>query len=542
MKRYFSTVILVGALTLANAVHAAAPAIIPAPVKLETHDGVFQLNAKTRLRSDKASRATTDYLAEQLRKSTGFPLKTTTGKPGKGDILITTSDAKASLGNEGYELTVSPDSAVIRAPQQAGAFYGVQSLLQLLPPQVYSRSKADGVTWEMPAVQIEDSPRYKWRGLMLDVSRHFYNKDEVKRFLDLLATHKMNSFHWHLVDDQGWRIEIKKYPKLTEVGAWRKAIGFGLKPEDSIAYGKDGRYGGFYTQAEIREVVAYAAKLHINITPEIEMPGHSVAALAAYPQFSCTGEPYTTDIAAGVNLGIYCPSRPETYAFLQDVLTEVMALFPGQYLHVGGDEVPKDKWKKCERCQALIKSEHLKDEHALQSYFVQRMEKFVSSHGRHLIGWSEIQEGGLAKGAAIMDWIGGGAEAAAAGHDVVMSPSRPVDYSYFDHYQSTNKIHEPKAIGGFLPLERVYHFDPMPAGLDPQLQSHVLGGQGNLWTEYIANVAYLDYMAYPRACAMAEATWSPKASRNWDDFSNRLATHLKRLDQLGVKYRPLDQK
>jgi len=457
------------------------------------------------------------------------------GKPQCGDVLITTKEANPALGDEGYVLSVSPSNVVIRATTSTGAFYGVQTLLQLLPPPIFSTTKVSGIAWDIPAVMIQDQPRFKWRGLMLDVARHFYSKAEVERYLDIMALHKMNSFHWHLVDDQGWRIEIKEYPKLTQIGAWRSGIGFGLQAGDATAYGPDGRYGGFYTQADIREVVAYAAQRHINIVPEIEMPGHSVAALAAYPQFSCTGGPYSTDVAGGVNPGIYCPARPETWAFLQAVLTEVMALFPSSYIHIGGDEVPKGNWKNCARCQALIQSEHLKDEHELQSYFVRRMEKFVSSKGRHLIGWSEIREGGLAQGAAVMDWIGGGAEAAAEGHDVVMSP---LGDCYLNFYQAKDHQNEPKAAGGFLPLERVYQFEPVPAKLEPALQPHILGAQGNLWTENIANAAYLDYMTYPRACALAEVTWSPKEARDWNSFRARLETHLKRLAFLGVHFRP----
>ena len=539
MNKSLAAALLLGTTLVAQLATAAAPAIIPAPVKMELGQGVFRLMATTRICTDAASRATGEYLAERLRKATGYPLPVEGDVFPGPDILITSADANAALGDEGYELTVTPKTVVIRAPKSAGAFYGVQSLLQLLPPQIFAATPAAGVSWEIPAVQIQDQPRFPWRGLMLDVSRHFYSKEEVKRYLDNMALHKMNNLHWHLVDDQGWRIAIKKYPKLTEVGAWRSAIGFGLKKEDAIAYGPDGRYGGFYTQDDIREVVAHAAKLHIRVVPEIEMPGHSVAALAAYPQFSCTGAPYSTDITAGVHKGIYCPGRPETYAFLQDILTEVMELFPSPFIHIGGDEVPKDNWRKCERCQALMKAKKLESEHQLQSYFTQQIEKFIASKGRHLIGWSEISEGGLAQGAAVMDWIGGGAEAAAAGHDVVMSPSRPVDRAYFDHYQSRDKQHEPKAIGGYLPIEQVYAFEPVPPNLDPALQRHVLGAQGNLWTEYIANAAYLDYMTYPRACAMAEVTWSPKEARNWVDFNGRLQTHLQRLDRVGVKYRPL---
>jgi hexosaminidase len=537
-RRLIATIVFWAALT-ACSVTEAAPAIIPAPQSLVMGEGAFALTASTRICAGTAVLETGEYLAERLRRSTGFPIQVVSGKPGRSDIVITAEEANSALGNEGYELTVTPTNAVIRAPKPAGAFYGVQSLLQLLPPEVFSPTVAGGVAWEMPAVRIQDQPRFKWRGLMLDVSRHFYNKTEVEGFLDRMAMHKMNTFHWHLVDDHGWRIEIKKYPKLTEIGAWRSGIGFGLKKEDSIAYGPDGRYGGFYTQDDIREILACAARLHITVVPEIEMPGHSVAALAAYPQFSCSGKPRSTDVGAGVNFGIYCPANPETYTFLQDILTEVMTLFPSQYIHIGGDEVPKDNWKQCEKCQALIKSEGVRDERALQSYFVQRIEKFIASRGRHLIGWSEIREGGLAQSAAIMDWIGGGAQAASEGHDVVMSPVSPVDYAYFDHYQSQDTRNEPRANCCFLPLERVYQFEPIPARLDPSLQSHILGAQGNLWTEYIANMAYLDYMAYPRACAMAEVTWSPKEARNWDSFYSRLQTHLKRLDLARVKYRPL---
>jgi hexosaminidase len=539
MKRNTIIILLLGTTLTAFFANAAAPSIIPAPRKIEARDGVFKLTAKTRICTDSASRQTGEYLAGRLRISTGFPFKVVSGKPAGDDIQVTTQSASTNLGAEGYELTVTPRGAVIRAPEQAGAFYGAQTLLQLLPPQVFATNKVGGVAWEMPCVDIQDQPRFQWRGLMLDVSRHFYTKDEVKRFLDEMALHKLNTFHWHLVDDQGWRIEIKKYPLLTKVGAWRNGIGFGLDPKASTAYGKDGRYGGFYTQADIREVVAYASRLHITIVPEIEMPGHSTAALAAYPQFSCTGKAQTTDVGAGVHAAVYCAGKDGTFGFLQDVLSEVMPLFPGKYIHIGGDEVRKDNWKKCDQCQARMKQEGLKSEEELQSYFIRRIEKFINARHRTLIGWSEILQGGLAQNATVMDWIGGGAEAASEGHDVVMSPASPVDYSYFDHYQSRDRAKEPRAIGGFLPLETVYSFEPIPAKLDPTLQHHILGAQGNLWTEYIPSFKHLEYMAYPRACAMAEVTWSPKAARNWDDFARRLTTHLQRLEDFGTNYRPL---
>ncbi len=515
-----------------------APTIIPLPQKMERRDGQFELGANARIVADAASRHTAAYLMEQLEKSTGRKIpvtaQTKAGK-GAGNILLTTRDAKAALGDEGYELTVTHDSVVIRAPGQAGMFYGVQSLLQLLPPQVFAGKPVLDVKWTVPCVQIEDQPRFKWRGLLLDVSRHFYTKVEVERMLDLMALHKMNTFHWHLVDDQGWRIEIKKYPRLTEVGAWRKGIGFGLDPKASTAYGPDGRYGGFYTQKDIREVVAYAEARHITIVPEIEMPGHSSAALSAYPEFSCTGGPFTTDMNGGVFNGVYCAGNDKSLAFVQDVLTEVFRLFPGKYVHIGGDEVPVDNWKNCPKCQARMKAEGLHKEIELESYFIRRIEKFVNAHDRNLIGWSEIREGGLAQNAAVMDWIGGAVEAATAGHDVVMTPLADC---YFDHYQSTNHRTEPHAIGGYLPLEQVYAFEPMPAALPEQYRKHIIGAQANLWTEYIASMKHVEYMVFPRLCAMAEVVWSPRETRNWDDFLRRWQTDRLRLDQLGVNYRP----
>ena len=447
---------------------------------------------------------------------------------------MTTQDAKPALGAEGYELTVTPDSVTIRAAGKAGLFYGVQTLLQLLPPESLASRLVPGTQLEIPCVRIEDQPRFKWRGLLFDVARHFFTKQEVKQLLDVLATQKINTLQLHLTDDQGWRIEIKKYPRLTQVGAWRDEAGFGLDPKLSSTYGPDGRYGGYYTQADIREIVAYAATKHITIVPEIEMPGHASAALAAFPELSCTGGPYTPNAKGGVFAGVYCAGKDETFEFLQNVLAEVSELFPGKYIHIGGDEVPKDNWKKCLRCQARIKQEGLKNEHELQSYFVRRIEKAVNAQGRTLIGWSEIREGGLAQNAVVMDWIGGAVEAAGAGHDVIMTPT---GYCYLDYYQSTNHATEPKAIGGYLPLSKVYSFEPVPAKLAPELQAHILGAQGNLWTEYIPNFRQAQYMIFPRLCALAEVGWSPQTARNWEDFTRRLQIQFQRFDQLGVNYR-----
>lgn len=371
---------------------------------------------------------------------------------------------------------------------------------------------------------------------MLDVSRHFFTKTEVEQVLDLMALYKLNTFHWHLVDDQGWRIEIKQYPRLTAVGAWRSTIGFGLDPKAATAYDAHGRYGGFYTQREIREVVAYAAARHITIVPEIEMPGHSAAALTAYPQFVCPNSHVAMPGNGGVFNGVYCAGNNATYAFLENVLTEVSTLFPGKYIHIGGDEVNKENWQHCPLCQARIKSENLKNEAELQSWFTRRIEKIVHAHGKILVGWSEIREGGLAPSATLMDWIGGGAESAASGHNVVMTPET---HCYFDHYQSTNQAAEPKAIGGYLPLRKVYQFDPVPKKLAPEFQARILGGQANLWTEYVPNFRHVEYLMFPRLGALSEVDWSPKAARDWEDFQQRTAQNEKRLSAMGVNYRPL---
>lgn len=512
--------------------------IIPAPVQVIAGAGQFELTAASRIVADRALKNEAQLLAARLRLATGFPikLKFTGTRLLSGDILLTSNAASAGLGPEGYDLLVESSSVAIRAPDAAGVFYGTQSLLQLLPPEIFSTHCVSGVVWKIPCVQVEDQPRFAWRGFMLDVSRHFFTKGEVEQVLDLMALYKLNTFHWHLVDDQGWRIQIKKYPRLTNVGAWRKDIGFGLDPKSSTAYDSKGRYGGFYTQDEIREVVAYAAARHITIVPEIEMPGHSTAALMAYPGYACPNTVLSMPEAGGVFNGVYCAGNDETFVFLGNILTEVSGLFPGKFIHIGGDEVEKSNWMACAECQARIQSEGLENERELQSWFIRRIETIVEARGKRLIGWSEIREGGLAPSAALMDWIGGGAESAASGHDVVMTPGK---YCYFDHYQSTNRVAEPKAIGGYLPLSRVYQFDPLPAKLAPEFRGHVLGGQANLWTEYVPNLRQVEYMMFPRLGALSEVDWSPPATRDWDDFKTRTELNEKRLDQMGVNYRPL---
>jgi len=533
------------------------PAIVPLPQKMEVKEGRFLLGPATRIQMDEPSAATGEYLAGKLRASTGYSLPIyTNDEPVKGRIELTTKGANGALGPEGYELDVTPDGVSIKAPTQAGLFYGAQTLLQLFPPQIFSSTSVTKVAWEIPwAVHIEDEPRFQWRGFMLDCARHFFSKEDVERVLNEMALHKLNMFHWHLTDDQGWRIEIKKYPKLTEVGAWRKNASVtpprnddgeldtqnahpGWSAPPKSAYGSDGRYGGFYSQDDVREVVAYAAKLHITVVPEIEMPGHAIAALAAYPEYSCDGGPFSTDTGAGVNRGVFCVGDEKVYTFLDDILSEVMQLFPGKYIHVGGDEVDmaakKATWGKCDSCLAIMKSHGYTNLDQLQGYFTGRIGKFVNEHGKVLLGWSEIADAPLPKNAAVMDWIGGAVKTAMSGHDVVMCPT---SYCYLDYYQSLDHSTEPYAIGNFLPLDRVYSFEPMPKGLEAQYQSHILGGQCNLWTEYVASLAHVEYMAFPRLCALAEVTWSPKDKRNWDDFSQRLRTHELRLAAFGVNYR-----
>jgi hexosaminidase len=531
------------ALLLATAVGVAETndlALIPQPQSVERLGGGFELTAATRIYTDPGSLATGEFLGRRLRQSTGYAFKVD-GKTSPDEamrltsgILVTTNHADTILGAEGYELEVTTNQIILRAPTEAGLFYGVQTLLQLLPPDIFSSKVVSGVDWQVPAVRITDWPRFPWRGFMLDVSRHFYTKAEVEKMLDAMALYKINTFHWHLVDDQGWRIEIKKYPLLTSVGAWRDGVGFGLPTNSTTAYGPDGRYGGYYTQDDIREVVAYAAALHITIVPEIEMPGHSLAALAAYPQFGTGDGPFTIQTQGGVNPGIYSPAKDGTFDFVDNILAEVFQLFPGKYVHIGGDEVPGGPWSKDPACQALMEREGLKSPDELESWFIRRVEKFITANGKTLIGWSEITRGGLAKTAVVMDWIGGGQEAASLGHDVVMSPT---SNCYFDYYQSRDEDTEPRAIGGFLPLQKVYSLEPIPEGLAPEFQSHVLGAQGNLWTEYVPNLKHAEYMAFPRLTALAEVTWSAKEARNYDDFLRRFKTDERRLELLGINYR-----
>lgn len=508
--------------------------IVPRPVSVAAGEGAFTLRADTRILADAASRNTAVMLASWLRPATAYALDVAQGAPADNALTLQADPSLSRLGTEGYLLEVTPHRVIIRAPGQAGLFYGAQTLRQLLPPAIFASTPQQNAQWTMPAVRIEDQPRFRWRGAMLDVSRHFEPKEFVLQFIDNLALHKLNTFHWHLTDDQGWRIEIRKYPRLAEVGGWRRETRLG---HERNPHGFDKKpHGGFYTQKEIREVVEYARQRHITVVPEIEMPGHAQAAIAAYPNLGVTGQPLEVWTRWGINANIFNPDE-KTILFLQDVLTEVLELFPGQFIHVGGDEAIKDQWKASPAVQARIKELGLKDEHEMQSYFIRRMDSFLASHGRRLIGWDEILEGGLAPGATVMSWRGveGGITAAKAGHDVVMSPSTHV---YLDYAQSQEPGELPN-IGGNLPLETVYGFDPVPAAFTPDEARRVLGAQGNLWTEYIPSPGHVEYMVFPRLIAIAEGVWTPAEKKDYPDFLSRLAVHEERLTSRGVNFRPM---
>ncbi|MBN3036646.1 MAG: family 20 glycosylhydrolase [Bacteroidales bacterium] len=513
--------------------------LIPAPVSLEQRPGSFACGPGTQIIYQGGAEALgeAEYLATCLRIPTAYPWEVAEGAPGKDRIaLLLDPGFRDMSGQESYSLEVFGSQAVVMAGHPDGLFRGIQTLLQLMPPEVFSPEPVQGVEWKIPCCRITDQPRFSWRGMHLDVSRHFFPVDFIKRYIDLIAMHRMNVFHWHLTDDNGWRIEIKKYPLLTEVSAWR--VDREDEPWRSPTPPKPGEpatYGGFYTQEEIREIVQYAADRHITVIPEIEMPGHTSEVFAAYPELSCTGKKlYVQPGSYWPNNDIFCAGKEETFEFLENVLTEVMALFPSEYIHIGGDEADKTRWKACPLCRKRILDEGLADEDELQSWFIKRMEMFLQSKGRKLIGWDEILEGGLAPEATVMSWRGfeGGFEAARQGHDVVMCPT---SYCYFDYYQADPDF-EPEAIGGFTTLKKVYSFEPVPEGLSGTESRHILGGQGNVWTEFIPNPEHAGYMALPRMTALAEALWSPKELRNWDNFRSRLDAHFKRLDQMKVNY------
>ncbi len=503
----------------------AVPAIIPKPKELLLSKGSFTLSAQTKIVAGKTPSLQQDiaWFNDYLNTYYHVTLDVVSSAPQSNYIRFEESQ-QSGMGDEAYELSAGEKNITITAKSNgAGNFYALQSLVQLLPTE-------ENKPLLVSCLQIKDAPRFQWRGMHLDVCRHFFPVSFVKRYIDLLALYKMNTFHWHLTDDQGWRIEIKRYPELTRTGAWRKGTMVGRysnQQYDSIPY------GGFYTQEEIKDVVAYAAKKHITVVPEIEMPGHAVAAIASYPWLSCTGKKLDVERGWGVFEDVFC-TKDSVFDFLENVLDEVIPLFPGKYIHIGGDESPKTRWKACPTCQNVIKREKLKDEHELQSYFIKRIEKHVSSKGRKIIGWDEILEGGLAPNAAVMSWQGqeGGIAAARQKHPVVMSPG---SHCYFDYYQSS-PAGEPLAIGGYVPLEKVYAFEPVPEALTSSEHPWIMGAQANVWTEYMLNEKHVEYMVLPRMAALSEVVWTPKEKRDETDFLMRIQKHFFLLDLLNYNY------
>lgn len=526
-------------------VHAQKISIIPEPVSVKPSNGTFKLpqNITLDAPSGKEADQTVSFLTDRLTKPTGYKITRNSSNP--TIKLSLNSSADATLGKEGYKLSVTPSNIVITANQPAGLYYGAQSLVQLFPAEIEGSSKSENVNWEAPAVEVTDYPRFGWRGLMFDVSRHFFTKNEVFHFIDDMARYKYNLLHLHLTDDEGWRIEIKSLPKLTSVGAWNvKKVGyFGEMIPPAANEPRD--YGGFYTQEDIKEIVKYASDRFVNILPEIDVPGHSLAAIAAYPELSCTPGADKYVVRSGEKImdwhskgftalvdNTLCPANENVYAFLDKIVTEVAELFPFEYMHLGGDECAKNFWEKSDAVKALMKKENLKDMHAVQSYFTKRLAKIVESKGKKFMGWDEILEGEMAKNAAVMSWRGmkGGIDAAKMGHEVVMSPTT---FAYIDYMQGDGAIES--RVYATLRLNKAYEFDPLPPGVDPKF---IKGGQANLWTEQIFNYRYLQYMVWPRGFAIAESVWSPKEKKNWKSFSAKVEDHFKRYDVAGKRYAP----
>lgn len=516
---------VVFALLAATGFAPAAPSVLPAARKMVVAGGTFMLTPDTRICADVASRTNADFLAAQLRQATGFRFSVsavTQAGPVSGAILLTTVDADTSLGGASYALSVAGEFVVIRAREQAGSFYGVQTLLQLLPSEIFASKPVRDVHWTIPCVQIADAPRFDWRGLMLDCSRTFQSLEYLRQTIDRMAVYKLNVLHLHLTDDQGWRLEIKKYPELTAKGGFFPA-----------KYNEPASHQGFYTQEQMKDLVAYAAARHITIVPEIELPGHSLAALSVLPHLSCTGGPfeiYPFFKGPGITPDIFCAGQEETFEFFSNVLAEVIDIFPSKYIHIGGDEAPKARWKACPACQKCIKDEGLKNEAELQSWFIRRAERMVAAKGRRLIGWDEIAEGGLSPNAAVMWWRAKSGQSGTEivksalqnGHETVMSPNT---YCYFDYtYQRTDTL-------------RAYSFEPIPPELDAAQAGLVLGLQACFWSHIDREPDQVDYQLFPRLLAIAERGWSPKDTRDPADFSRRITAHAATLKQLGVRYR-----
>ena len=504
--------------------------IIPQPRYVQMDEGTFRIDKDTKIFLDEPVEEymrIAGFLNERLLAAAGFSLEITDEMTADGNVIFFMN---AGLPSEAYGIHVEPDRIVIDYGDGAGAFYALQTIFQLLPEEIFADSRQRGVKWEIPCLAMEDAPRFKYRGMHLDVCLHYFDLDFLKKYIDIMALHKVNRFHWHLTEDQGWRLEIKKYPLLTEKGQWRKETVVGSL--NSGVY--DGTpYGGYYSQEQVRDLVQYAAERYVTIIPEIELPGHALAAIACYPELSCGLEDhYETATKWGVFKQVYCP-KETTFEFLEDVFDEVFELFPSEVVHIGGDECPKASWKACPHCQALIRKLGLKDEYELQSWFVTRMEKYINSKGREIIGWDEILQGGLAPNAKVMSWLGeeGGIQAARQHHEVVMAPHQKY---YLDYWQA-DPDSEPLAMGGPTTLKTMYEYEPVPEVLTPEEARYIIGVEGCVWTEYMDSPERVEYMAWPRMCAIAETGWT-QTDKDWDGFTRRLETHLGRLDRLDVGY------
>jgi hexosaminidase len=509
--------------------------LIPRPARIQRQPGTWTLTRTTRLVAHGVAAAEARTLAAALSPALGWTVPVGDEPAGEGDVELSLVPSDGGFSGEGYRLSVAPGRVVLRAATPAGLFYGGITLRQLLPASVLNPTRMAVPPergWTVPCVEIEDQPRFGWRGLLLDPARHWLPPDAVQRFIDLMALHKLNSLQLHLTDDQGWRLEIRRYPRLTAIGSVRRE-----SPRRGDRDRGDGTpYGPFfYTQEQIRDLVAYAGARHITVVPEIEIPGHFRAALAAHPEFSCTGGPFEVGTRWGVEPDILCPGNDAAVAFALHVLGEVCDLFPGRFIHIGGDEAPRDRWKQCPKCQARIRAEGLQGEAQLQTWLNRRLEEFLARRGRRMIGWDEILEGGLTPGAAVMSWRGmeGGLAAARAGHDVVMSPTT---HCYFDYAQARGPG-EPESIGGFIPLATVYAFEPVPPALPAGKRGHILGAQANLWSEFLWTLQDVEYRAFPRAAALAEVLWSPAGAASFPEFERRLEVHTPRLAALGVNFR-----
>ncbi|MDO4707071.1 MAG: family 20 glycosylhydrolase [Porphyromonadaceae bacterium] len=501
--------------------------IIPMPKELVERSGHYELSPKAELlATGEEAKTIAEFFATKLRRSTGFSLKVSDGQPQKGAISLSINP-ELGLKDEGYTLRTSAEGVEVVGQTAHGLFYGMQSLLQLLPAEIESQTVVRNINWYAPAVEIKDEPAFGYRGMLIDVCRHFLSVAEMKKHIDVLSMFKINRLHWHLTEDQGWRIEIKKYPRLTEIGSKR-------------IEGDGTEYGGYYTQEQVKEVVRYAEERFVTIIPEIELPGHAMGAITAYPELACNpktqkGSEYKVRNIWGVENDVYCAGKEHVFEFLADVIDEVAPLFPSEYFHIGGDECPKIRWKSCPDCQKRIKEEGLKDEHELQSYVIRRAQKMLEKHGKKLIGWDEILEGGLAPSATVMSWRGeaGGIASANMGHDVIMTPGD--GGLYIDHYQGDPKI-EPVAICCYSTLEKVYSYYPVPDSIAEDKRHHILGAQVNVWAEYLYNNAIRELRSYPRTLALAEAVWTPKGKRNYEDFCRRINNAYVRLDQYEVNY------